>query len=32
MISMGLMDSGEGQMLDGLDGIDIAVGRMLVSA
>lgn len=28
----GLMDSGEGQMLDGLDGIDIAVGRMLVSS
>ena len=27
----GLMDAGEGQMLGGFDGIDIAVGRMLVS-
>ena len=25
------MDAGEGQMLGGFDGIDIAVGRMLVS-
>ncbi|AWM13176.1 peptidase C25 [Flavobacterium sediminis] len=28
----GLMDNGEGQMLSGYDGIDIAVGRMLVSS
>lgn len=28
----GLMDLGEGQMLGGLDGIDVAVGRMLVSS
>lgn len=28
----GLMDNGEGQMLGGLDGIDVAVGRMLVSS
>jgi hypothetical protein len=28
----GLMDDGEGQMLGGFDGIDIAVGRMLVSS
>lgn len=28
----GLMDSGEGQMLGSFDGIDIAVGRMLVSS
>ncbi len=27
----GLMDAGEGQMIGGFDGIDIAVGRMLVS-
>ena len=27
----GLMDDGEGQMIGGFDGIDIAVGRMLVS-
>lgn len=27
----GLMDDGEGQMIGGIDGIDIAVGRMLVS-
>ena len=27
----GLMDNGEGQMLSGYDGIDIAVGRMVVS-
>jgi hypothetical protein len=27
----GLMDEGEGQMIGGFDGIDIAVGRMLVS-
>lgn len=27
----GLMDAGEGQMTGGFDGIDIAVGRMLVS-
>ena len=27
----GLMDGGEGQMIGGFDGIDIAVGRMLVS-
>ncbi|MFN7044992.1 MAG: type IX secretion system sortase PorU [Flavobacterium sp.] len=28
----GLMDDGEGQMLGGFDGIDVAVGRMLVSS
>jgi len=28
----GLMDDGEGQMIGGIDGIDIAVGRMLVSS
>ena len=28
----GLMDDGEGQMIGGMDGIDIAVGRMLVSS
>lgn len=28
----GLMDNGEGQMLGGMDGIDVAVGRMLVSS
>ena len=28
----GLMDDGEGQMIGGFDGIDIAVGRMLVSS